>query len=59
MNRKLKTETERLRQQLAARPASDIGFLEVEPSNSERAAWPDQTRAYVESLEQILSSRQP
>jgi hypothetical protein len=29
-------------------------FLEVEPSDAERAAWPDQTHAYVESLEALI-----
>lgn len=30
---------------------SEPDFLEVEPSSAERAAWPEQTAAYVESLE--------
>lgn len=34
-------------------------FLEVEPSNAERAEWPDQTRAYVESLEQAIKDETP
>lgn len=33
---------------------SGADFLEVEPSEAERAAWPQQTTAYVESLEAAL-----
>lgn len=36
----------------------DRDFIEVEPSDGERAAWPEQTRAYVESLEQFVRSVQ-